>query len=260
MDAGETTREVGIEEMTLRMKDHLFDPHLNEKGYSGIYFTRVFNGWVRNIRMENVDNGFIGSAIKNVTVSGLEIDTTGTMPDQKYSTHHGTVLSGGSGDNLIADFKILSPVRHGIETDALSSGNVWRRGIMKHGTFDSHRGMPFEFIRTSIKVYNDGKPGGDHEAGPAVGARVVHWNIMLTHSSRWIYQPDHFSRGALVGIRGMPIDETPSESMLHGDKGTIVADHAVVPDPPDLFQAQLALRLGRNPCGEIITCGELNDD
>ena len=67
---------------------------------------------------------------------------------------------------------------HGINVEALSSGNVWRRGVMHTGTFDSHRGLPFENLRTDIVLVNkDAVPGGAFEAGPLFGARTVHWGI-----------------------------------------------------------------------------------
>jgi hypothetical protein len=245
----DTISDVGVENLTIRMREHPFAPHHDEPGYNGIYFTRVVHGWVRDVRIENADNGFIGSAIRNVTVTGLEIHAAGL-------THHGTVLRAGSHDNLITDFSITAPVRHGIETEQLSSGNVWRRGRLLHGTFDSHRGMPFDSIRTAIEVVaNDGAPGGSEDAGPSVGRRMVHWNVLVHGSGRYVNQPRALSRGTLVGVRGAALDASESRAMVAGDKGTVVAQEGRIPDPPDLFEAQLRRRLGRDPCGTIIRCG-----
>lgn len=241
---GPVISEVGVEEMTLRMKDHLFAAHHNEPGYSGLYFNRVVHGWVRNVRVENADNGFIGSAIKNVTVTGLQLASAGQLP-QTNPAHHGTVLRAGSHDVLFSEFAIELPVLHGIETEQLSSGNVWRRGKLAHGTIDTHRGMPFESIFTQLELHNDGRPGGDRDAGPASGARMAHWNLLVHGSGRWVYQPDHLSRGALVGVRGVPADLRASEAMGAGSKHTVVADDGAEPQPADLYQAQLNLRLGK---------------
>jgi hypothetical protein len=54
--------------------------------------------------------------------------------------------------------------------------------------------------------------------------------------------------GALVGIRGVdPLgDETEIVAMPPGNKGTLVADWRKIPDPPDLYEAQLKHRLSQN--------------
>ena len=115
---------------------------------------------------------------------------------------------------------------------------------MLHGTFDMHRVMPFEFIRTQIKIFDDGKPGGSNQAGPLQGARAVHWNLEIAHSNEWVYQTDVMPMCALVGVRGMPINKSPAKAaMVNGDKGCLVADEGKIPQPQDLFEAQLRLKL-----------------
>lgn len=228
--------EVGIEHLAIKMKDHPVDTHNQEKGFNGIYFTKAINSWVRNVSMDTVDSGVILRAAKNCTITDLTIKGT------RYH-HHGTTTASGSHDNLFTNFKILSPLRHGINTEGFSTGNVWRNGFLAHGTFDSHKLMPFDFIRTNIEVTNDGLPGGAETFGPRNGMHVVHWNIKLHGKNRWIYQPDDFSKSALVGIQGVPADMSPSDSTINGDKGCIIADDNQESVPGDLFQAQFDLRL-----------------
>lgn len=228
--------EVGIEHLAIKMRDHPVDPHLQEKGFNGIYLTKAINCWVRNVSLENVDDGMVLRAVKNCTITDFVIKGT------RYH-HHGTTAAHGSHDNLFTDFKILSPLRHGINTEGFSTGNVWRKGVLAHGTFDSHCLMPFEFIRTNLEVNNDGFPGGSSTFGPRNGMHVVHWNIRLAGKSRWINQPDDFSKSALVGIQGTPADMSPSDKTVNGDKGCVLADEDRIPSPTDLFQAQLDFRL-----------------
>ena len=61
---------------------------------------------------------------------------------------------------------------HGINIEGLSSHNVWSRGVMEMGTFDTHRGMPFANVRTEITVNNNGRHGGDASAGPLYGGAL----------------------------------------------------------------------------------------
>ena len=224
----------GIEKLTLRMLPHGVPKHLTDPGWNGVYLNRALHCWVREVTIENSDNAVIHAAAKNTTVTGL------TVTGGKH--HHATALRVSSHDNLISDFRIESEPKHGINTEFLSTGNVWRRGVMKHGTFDSHRAMSFALIRTDITVNNDGTPGGGGQAGPFLGGQVVHWNIRVTGKPDFIYQPECLSLGALVGIQGVARLDKEGWAMPKGDKGVVVADDGVVPAQPDLYAAQLALR------------------
>lgn len=231
---GSHVRDCGIERLTLRMVPHEPAKHLADQGWNGVYLNRVLHCWVRDVTIENSDNAVIHAAAKNTTVTGLHV--TGGRH------HHATALRVSSHDNLITDFRIESQPRHGINTEFLSSGNVWSRGVMLHGTFDSHRAMSFESVRTDITVVNDGTPGGGGQSGPFLGARMVHWNIRVSGKADFIYQPECLSLGALVGIQGLPRLDHEGWAMPRGDKGVVVADDGKVPDPVDLHAAQVALR------------------
>lgn len=235
---GPHIREVGIEQMTIRMlhNDGAY-VHLQDKGFNGIYFNRALNSWVREVTIHDAENGIIHAAAKNTTVAGLVVSGR--------DHHHATALRLHSHDNLITDFRIEAQTTHGINTEGLSSGNVWRKGEMEHGTFDSHRQMSFDSIRTDIRVANDGMPGGGPEAGPLLGRRVAHWNVRLSGAADWINQPDCMPNGALVGVRGAePSAKLCGRGMVPGFKGCVVASLDSAPEPSDLFEAQLRLRLG----------------
>jgi hypothetical protein len=231
---GAHVRGSGIEHLTLRMVPHGAGKHLADAGWNGIYLNRALHCWATDVTIENADNAVIHAAAKNTTVSGLVV--TGGKH------HHATALRVGSHDNLITDFRIESEPKHGINTEYLSTGNVWRRGVMLHGTFDSHRAMSFALIRTDITVNNDGTPGGGGQAGPFLGRQVVHWNIRVSGKADFIYQPECLSLGALVGIQGVARLDQEGWAMPKGDKGVVVADDGVAPAQPDLYAAQLALR------------------
>jgi hypothetical protein len=228
--------EDGVEDLGIKMISGEVQRHNFEKGFNGIFFHRAWNSWVKNVNIQDPDSGVLMDGAKNITVTGLKI-----FGNRKI--HHGT-YSKASHDCLIENFLIESPAIHGINSDILNSGMVWRRGTLKHGTIDMHRGMPFDMIRTDITVNNDGQHGGSNEAGPMQGVHVVHWNIRATGRSDLIYQPDVMPMGALVGIQGIPIDDSEAdENFIHGNKGSIIADEGKTPEPSDLFQAQLDFRL-----------------
>lgn len=238
-ETGPVVREAGVERLTLRMRGHGLAQHNKYPGWNGVYLNRAAHCWVRDVTIENADNGVIHSAAKNTTVTGLVV--------RGGENHHATALRVGSHDNLITKFRIESKPFHGINTEYLSTGNVWSDGVMAHGTFDSHRAMSFELLRTNIVLEaNDGKPGGAKTAGPLLGARVVHWNVTFRGAGKdpgeYVNQPEAHPSGALVGVRG-PRSDAPAFAMPAGEKGCVVADEGKEPAVKDLFQAQLRLRL-----------------
>jgi hypothetical protein len=236
---GPHVAECGVEGLTLRMPPHARPGHLKDPGFNGVYLDRAHHSWVRDVTIELADNGVILDRSSNCTVTGLRV-TGGT-------THHATMCRRRAHDNLIQHFRIESRPRHGINTEGTSSGNVWRRGVMLHGTFDSHCMMSFDLVRTAIEVRSDGSPGGARDHGPFLGRRAVHWNVRLTGGkNEWVFGPAYMPTGAIVGGRGGPVftRDTGLWHMPDGPKGCLVVDHGTEPTPPDLFEAQLRLRLG----------------
>ncbi|MBT2526165.1 hypothetical protein J7E91_12110 [Streptomyces sp. ISL-99] len=133
---------------------------------------------------------------------------------------------------------------HGINVEGLSSYNVWSRGVMHMGTFDTHRGMPFANVRTQITVNNNGRHGGDASAGPLYGARFTHWNVTVTNARAGLVKIDTIAPySATVGISEVrEFDQTdvpdftgPLHSRLEA-YGSPTSVH-----PPNLYEAQRAL-------------------
>jgi hypothetical protein len=239
------SRNVGVEQMTIRMPVHPERPHLRDAGFNGIYMHRAVHSWIRNVTIENADNGVILEGSSHVTVDRL------TMTGGKH--HHAAIFTYQSHDNLMSNFHIQSRPWHGLGVQDLSSGNVWHRGVLEHGTLDYHRGMPFDSIRTDIEMRADGRPGGAETAGPFAGRRTVHWNLRVKDAhpvkgGRWIACPDLLSMGALVGLQGVNLFQQPNPGVMPpGDKGTLVVDHGKAPEPENLYEAQLRLRLAAPP-------------
>jgi hypothetical protein len=152
-----------------------------------------------------------------------------------------------SHDNLVDEFQIepfTVPVRadavhHGLNLEGLSAGNVWRRGRMAEGTFDTHRAMPFENARTDITLVNNGRVGGSAASGPLFGARIVHWNVRLTSGSPYaVTIADVAPRGLAVGIQGATSTTSELTPDFTGDLESLTADHGVRPRVTDLYAAQ----------------------
>ncbi|MGW6774903.1 glycosyl hydrolase family 28-related protein [Streptomyces sp. NPDC055037] len=213
----------GVEGLTLEAIETPQSPHLLDKGYNGVAFQCAYDCWAEDVVVRHVDNGFglIGASactLRRTRVAGR-------------GSHHPYYCREGSHDNLIEDFVIerrtvptpAGTQLHGINVEGLSSYNVWSRGRMEMGTFDTHRGMPFANVRTEITVSNDGRHGGDAIAGPLYGARFAHWNVTVTNE-----------RAGLIKI-----DEIAPYSVTAGISEVREFDQIDVPD----FQGELHTRL-----------------
>ncbi|RPE42823.1 pectate lyase-like protein [Streptomyces sp. Ag109_O5-1] len=191
----------GVEGLTLDVMETPQSPHLLDKGYNGVVLQCAYDCWVDDVTVRNVDNGFGLVAASACTLRRTRVGGRGE--------HHPYFCREGSHDNLIEDFTIEERTvpapsdtqLHGINVEGLSSYNVWSRGEMQMGTFDSHRGLPFANVRTDITVNNNGRHGGDANAGPLFGARFTHWNVRVTNGRAGLMRLDGLAPySATVGL------------------------------------------------------------
>ncbi|MFJ8827346.1 glycosyl hydrolase family 28-related protein [Streptomyces sp. NPDC102467] len=191
----------GVEGLTLEAVETPQSQHLLDKGYNGVALQCAYDCWVDDVTVWNVDNGFGFVAASASTLRRTRVGGRGA--------HHPYFCREGSHDNLVEDFAIeqrtvavpAGTQLHGINVEGLSSCNVWSRGRMEMGTFDSHRGMPFANVRTDITVNNNGQHGGDASAGPLFGARFTHWNIRVTNERAGLMKIDGLAPwSATVGV------------------------------------------------------------
>ncbi|GLF99732.1 glycosyl hydrolase family 28-related protein [Streptomyces yaizuensis] len=182
--------DAGVEGLTLEAVETPQAPHLLDRGYNGVTFQCAYDCWADDITVRHADNSFGLVAASACTLSRTRVEGRGS--------HHPYFCREGAHDNLVEDFTIARATvpfpagtqLHGINVEGLSSHNVWSRGVMEMGTFDTHRGMPFANVRTGITVHNDGRHGGDATAGPLYGARFTHWNVTVTNGRAGLVRID----------------------------------------------------------------------
>ncbi|WP_367043358.1 glycosyl hydrolase family 28-related protein [Streptomyces sp. Je 1-332] len=231
----------GVEALTLEAVEKPQSPHLLDKGYNGVTFQCAYDCWADDIVVRHVDNGFGLVSASACTLRRTRVTGRGA--------HHPYFCREGSHDNLTEDFRIdrrTTPAPsdtqlHGINVEGLSSYNVWSRGEMEMGTFDSHRGMPFANVRTDITVENNGRHGGDTSAGPLFGARFTHWNIRVTNERAGLVKIDGLAPySATVGINEVrefdQIDVPDFSGDLHARLELYGTTNAV--RPRNLYEAQ----------------------
>ncbi|MFJ3670557.1 glycosyl hydrolase family 28-related protein [Streptomyces sp. NPDC090106] len=238
----------GVEGLTLEVPELAQQPHLLDKGFNGVSLQCAYDCWVDDVTVRNVDNGFGLVAASACTLRRTRVTGRGA--------HHPYFCREGSHDNLVEDFTIEARTTpapsttqlHGINVEGLSSYNVWSRGVMRTGTFDSHRGLPFANVRTDITIENNGRHGGDASAGPLYGARFAHWNIRVTNGRAGLVRIDGLAPySATVAISEVTefdqIDVPDFTGDLHARLELYGRPDAV--RPRNLYEAQRELGVGR---------------
>jgi hypothetical protein len=221
---GPIVHDSGVESLTIENRLRTQTAHNEHPGSNGVCFQAVHDCWATDVHVVNADVAFAMTSAKSCTLSGISAGGR--------SLHHFTITRCQSHDNLVQDFEleefnvpaVTGSYLHGINVEQLSSGNVWRRGTMHTGTFDSHRGLPFENLRTDITLVNkDAVPGGAFDAGPLFGARTVHWGITVTSGENLcIDVTDVAPRSLTAGITGLSelgsrLRGVPSNAYFEGD-------------------------------------------
>ncbi|MFF9090041.1 glycosyl hydrolase family 28-related protein [Streptomyces sp. NPDC014991] len=235
----------GVEGLTLRAVQTPQSPHLLDKGYNGVVLQCAYDCWVDDVTVRHVDNGFGLVASSACTLRRTRVAGRGA--------HHPYFCREGSHDNLIEDFTIEERTvpappdtqLHGINVEGLSSHNVWSRGDMRMGTFDSHRGLPFANVRTDITVNNNGRHGGDAGAGPLFGARFTHWNIRVTNGRAGLVKIDGLAPwSATVGLNDVREFDQTDVPDFTGDPHSRLELYGTTDAvrPRNLYEAQRALR------------------
>ncbi|MFF3125136.1 glycosyl hydrolase family 28-related protein [Streptomyces sp. NPDC057908] len=236
----------GVEGITIDLVKTVRPKHLQDKGYNGLVMQCTWDCWADDIHVVNGDNGFLLVSAKGCTMSRTRASGRGY--------HHSYACREQSHDNLVTDFAIDAFTEvptpgsghHGINVEGLSCGNVWSRGRMDAGTFDSHRGLPFGNVRTEVTILNDGAHGGSADAGPLYGARFAHWNVTVTNERAGCVKIDEVAPySATVAISTVrpfgQIDKPDFTGDLHSRLEAYGTPGAGPGRPRNLYEAQRAL-------------------
>lgn len=154
--------------------------HHVEQGYNGIYLTRLYNGWVKNVVIENADSGILTEAIANVTIEDIE-----TKGEKKG---HYTVQMGGVHNVLVRNLKVMNDVMHPLSFNTFATKNVYTNcEIFKNPILDQHSGANHQNLFDDIKVHLALKDqersyglfagGGAGYWKPSHGSYSTFWNI-----------------------------------------------------------------------------------
>jgi hypothetical protein len=187
--------EVGIQDLALVFPDGPSFGHHLEQGYNGIYLTSVFNGWVRDVRIENADSGILTYNSASLTVADV---VTQGQRTAHYSVHVGNVHN-----VLVSDLQVLNPVIHPLSVNTQSTRSVFLRAqVFERPGFDQHAGANHQNLFDNTTIYATARRD---ERGP--------WYPVWDGSGASYWQPGHGQFNTTWNLRvivtgGASADET----------------------------------------------------
>jgi hypothetical protein len=171
--------EVGIEHLSFTFPDIPRVAHHVEPGNNAIFLTRVFNSWVKDIKITNADSGILAEEIANVTVQDI-------VTDGPHFSHY-TVTLGGVHNVLVKNLKIYNKAVHPLSFNTFATKNVYQDcEIFADALLDQHSGANHQNLFDHITVhitpdknnsyYLFGGGGADYWK-PSHGPYSTFWNL-----------------------------------------------------------------------------------
>ena len=237
--------QVGVEDMALQGGWRgAFVHHrsaLDDEGWDGIQFKGVANGWVRRCSFLNVNTGVY--LRDSILCSVLENRFVGNMG------HYDVAIRSNCSFNLMGLTEETSSAQHGASSGNRSAGTVvWRWRMSKTSTVDSHGNGPYATLIDRVDGGTMTRSGGPAPSFPNHLRWMVFWNFFYDSDDEqpinfWNYvkgKEAKFVKPLFVGLHGKPVKLKEDSVEANECPGAPVT-------PESLYEAQLALRLGKLP-------------
>ena len=179
-------KEVGIEHFRITFPNTPRVAHHVEQGYNAIYLTRLFNGWVKDVVIENAESGILTEEIANVTIK--DIVTKGS------NMAHYTVAMAGVHNVLVKNLKVFNEAVHPLSFNTFSTKNVYQNcEVFVKPVLDQHSGANHQNLFDNITVHlapleDNSYPlfagGGAGYWKPSHGAYSTFWNLNVQLESK----------------------------------------------------------------------------
>jgi hypothetical protein len=249
-------REVGLEHFRMAFPVHPQVAHHVEPGFNGIYLTRLFNGWVRDVVIDNADSGILTEGISNVTIE--RVTTTGS------SLAHYSVQLGGVHNVLVRDLRVENPVMHPLSFNTFANKSVYLDAFVAvDPILDQHSGANHQnlFDRTRVEVDLGGaspstryplfEGGGAGYWKPSHGNYTTFWNTVVVFSNGAANDGPILLNGMEDGpnARVVGVQSNLPIRVEYGPDAYIEGVGRFFHDVPSLYYHQLGRRLKSNPGG-----------
>ncbi|WP_378181278.1 hypothetical protein [Aquimarina sp. SS2-1] len=241
--------EVGIQNFKITFPFSNRIAHHVEQGYNGIYLTRIFNSWVKNVVVENSDSGILTEAIANVTIK--DIVTLG-----KKKAHY-TVQMGGVHNVLVKNLSVHNDSMHPLSFNTFSTKSVYSDcEVFVNPILDQHSGVNHQNLFDNIKVHLD--PLDTNSYPLFMGGGAGYWKPShASYNTFWNIRVNFLSRLALGGIIKLDgMNDGPNARVIgvlgnskieidYGPNAYINFTNTTMKLIPSLYEYQLKERLTR---------------
>lgn len=242
--------DVGLEHFRITFPDHPRVAHHLEPGYNGIYLTRVFDSWVRDVEIENADSGILTESAANITIE--RVTTSGT------SLAHYSVQLGGVHNILVKDLRVENPVEHPLSFNTFANKSVYLNShVRQNPVLDQHAGANHQnlFDHTRVDVELPGEPtdtryplfkgGGAGYWKPSHGNYSTFWNTQVKFSNGSLNREPILLYGMKDGpnARVIGVSANLPIRVEYGPDAYIEGVGQYYPGIPSLFLYQLQKRM-----------------
>lgn len=221
--------------------------HHVEQGFNGIYLTRLYDGWVDDIKITNADSGILTEEIANVSIKNIVTD------GDKHA--HYSVQMGAVHNVLVENLTVNNLVEHPLSFNTFATKSVYLDStVTVQPVLDQHSGINQQNLFDNINVHIalDGARtyplfagGGAKYWKPSHAAYNTFWNI-----SAHFLDGHHLSEPVLLnGMKDGPRARVVSVhgnlpvSVEYAPKPYIEGTNHVFTAAPSLFHYQLKQRL-----------------
>ncbi|MFT4800508.1 MAG: hypothetical protein ACI93N_000266 [Flavobacteriaceae bacterium] len=178
--------EVGIEHFNIEFPMAPNIAHHVEDGYNAMYLTRLYNGWVKDVKIKNADSGILTDEISNVTIQDIE---TSGLKKAHYSVAMGSVHN-----VLVQNLVVKNKVTHPLSINTMSTKSVYKDcKVYQDPILDQHSGANHQNLFDNIEVWvslDENKfeyplfgGGGASYWKPSHGAFSTFWNIRVNFTN-----------------------------------------------------------------------------
>jgi len=240
-------KEVGIEHLKLTFPESPRVAHHVEPGFNGIFLTRVFNSWVKDVVIENADSGILTEEIANVTIKNI-------ITQGKNLAHY-TVAMAGVHNVLAENIKVFNDAVHPLSFNTFSTKNVYLNcELFVNPVLDQHSGANHQNLFDNTTVYIHPKEdktyplfagGGAGYWKPSHASYSTFWNINVQLLSGLENKNPILLNGMedgpfarLIGVHG-----NQNFTIEYGPSSYIEMTNTELKDIPSLYTYQLNNRL-----------------
>lgn len=248
--AWEHLENVGIEHLSIKFPLAETIAHHVEEGFNAIYLTRLYDGWVNDVRIINSDAAVLTEEAANLTIS--EIQTSGSK------LAHYSVYIGGVHNVLVDGLRVENQVRHPLSFNTFSTKSVFKNcEVLIDPILDQHSGANHQNLFDNIKVHislngENSYPlfagGGAGYWKPSHGSFNTFWNVQAHFMDGLDINDKILLNGMkdgpnarVIGVKGnLPV------SVDYGPDAYIEWINKDLDEIESLYQYQLEKRLKRN--------------